>query len=59
MARRSGHVRILTLARSEAQLLLDEFWQATATLAAQIQLRAAHRWRFALPAEPLDGKLPV
>ena len=34
-------------------MLLEEFWQAVGTSPSQLQFRAAHRWRFALPPEPL------
>jgi predicted NAD/FAD-dependent oxidoreductase len=34
--------------------LIDEFWRAVGASPVPVQYRSAHRWRFALPPQPLD-----
>lgn len=41
------------LADRIAQTLVEEFWQATRQTAKPLQFLVAHRWRYALPQEPL------
>ena len=39
-----------------ADQLIEEFWRVTNRAPADLAFRAAHRWRFALPQEPLEHR---
>ena len=41
---------------SVAKLLIDEFWVATGLASQHVSLVLAHRWRYALPREPLPER---
>ena len=47
------HAHLDEPAESIAQLLIEEFWSAIGLSATSADYSVAHRWRYALPPEPL------